>query len=461
MDGNGRSSAGSRRFLITMAVDRYPNLDGPAGDLVWPGRDAERVRELLRPDGYEQALQIGNYWSAQQVRTSLSHWSRDVQFGPDDVVVFYFAGHALVEDRDRHYLLCWDSVEDDPTATALATEDVLRILVRSGIGNVLFVLDTCYGGAGLRDAVQVALRGIARRSSDAVTTGMWFVSSARARDEAVDGALIDALPDALAEVGERTGQRQRYLDLVDIVEALNRRFAARGLGQRAELTAGMVTGLAPFLRNRGYREHLPREDTDLELQRRFARRELHDHFGPRSRGVDFDSEQGLYFHGRTRILNELVQWLTADRSDGKGRIVTGSPGCGKSAVLGRIVAMSDPGYRQWLMQQQAAPGQSVPVGLVDVAVHARQKRLPEVVEQIASGLGLPGEPGQPATTRTAAGHARRIPQRHRVERGRRNADRLHRTSRGQDRRLGSRDRHPPGLERRPTCRPLGERPGRG
>ncbi len=44
-----------------MAVDRYPNLDGPAGDLVWPGRDAERVRELLRPDGYEQALQIGNY----------------------------------------------------------------------------------------------------------------------------------------------------------------------------------------------------------------------------------------------------------------------------------------------------------------------------------------------------------------------------------------------------------------
>jgi len=373
----------------------------------------------------------------------LSHWSRDVQFGPDDVVVFYFAGHALVEDRDRHYLLCWDSVEDDPTATALATEDVLRILVRSGIGNVLFVLDTCYGGAGLRDAVQVALRGIARRSSDAVTTGMWFVSSAMARDEAVDGALIDALPDALVEVGERTGQRQRYLDLVDIVEALNRRFAARGLGQRAELTAGMVTGLAPFLRNRGYREHLPREDTDLELQRRFARRELHDHFGPRSRGVDFDSEQGLYFHGRTRILNELVQWLTADRSDGKGRIVTGSPGCGKSAVLGRIVAMSDPGYRQWLMQQQAAPGQSVPVGLVDVAVHARQKRLPEVVEQIASGLGLPGEPGQPATTRTAAGHARRIPQRHRVERGRRNADRLHRTSRGQDRRLGSRDRHRP------------------
>ena len=210
----------------------------------------------------------------------MSHWSRDVQFGPDDVVVFYFAGHALVEDRDRHYLLCWDSVEDDPTATALATEDVLRILVRSGIGNVLFVLDTCYGGAGLRDAVQVALRGIARRSSDAVTTGMWFVSSARARDEAVDGALVDVLPDALAEVGERTGQRQRYLDLVDVVEALNRRFAARGLGQRAELTAGMVTGLAPFLRNRGYRDDLPREDTDLELQRRFARRELHDRLAP-------------------------------------------------------------------------------------------------------------------------------------------------------------------------------------
>src|SRR5215468_1870169 len=128
--GPGQGQAG-RRFLVTMAVDRYPYLD-EADSLARPVRDAERVAGLLRPHGYEHALGIGNYWGAQQVRASLSHWSKDTGFGEDDVLVFYFAGHGLVEDRDRHYLMCWDSSEDDPAATALATEDVVRTLTRHG-----------------------------------------------------------------------------------------------------------------------------------------------------------------------------------------------------------------------------------------------------------------------------------------------------------------------------------------
>src|SRR5262249_2869953 len=45
----------------------------------------------------------------------------------------------------------------------------------------------------------------------------------------------------------------------------------------------------------------------------------------------------------------------------------------------------------WLLQQQDAPGAAVPAGLVDVAVHARHKRLPEGGAQIGAGLGLPGD----------------------------------------------------------------------
>lgn len=384
-----------RRFFVSMAVDRYRDLSDDSW-LTRPSADVERLAIILASAGYRQALPgMGNYWTADHVRSSLSGWSKDVDLGPDDVVIFYFAGHGLVADRDRHYLMCWNSEADDPAATALATEDLVRILTRTGLRNLLMVLDTCYGGTAAADGAQVALRTIARQFTSTDSAGVWLLSSARAKEEAIDGAFMDALLPALREVSERTGQRQRHLDLVHVVDAVNRLFQQSGLRQRAELAAGMVTGLAPFLDNEGYRHDLPAGDTDLELQRLLSKRDLNDHFGPRSRGVEFDSEPGLYFHGRDRVIKELVDWLTTEHTDGKGRVVTGSPGCGKSAVVGRIVAMSDPSYRRKLLREPSAAAADVPPRLVDAGVHARHKLLPEIVQQIASELGVEVDgPGQ-------------------------------------------------------------------
>jgi WD40 repeat protein len=379
-----------------MAVGRYRNLPEDA-QLDQPAADAARVATLLAGRNYQHVLLgLGEYSTVEHVRTSLSGWSRDVQLGDDDAVVFYFAGHGVVADRDRHYLMCWASDEDDPATSALATEDLIRILTRTGLRNLLVVLDTCYGGEGAADGARIVLRTIARRLDGVGSGGVWMLSSARAKDEARDGAFVESLLAALDEVRDRTGQRQRYLDLVDIVDAVNRRFERRDLRQRAELVASMVTGLAPFLDNDAYRADLPAAgDTDLELQRLLAKRDLHDHFGPRSRGVEYDSEPGLYFSGRERLLNELVSWLTGAQPSGNGRVVTGSPGCGKSAVLGRIVAMSDPAYRQTLLCEPGAAASGLPPRLVSAAVHARHKLLPQVVQQLASELDTSADgPGE-------------------------------------------------------------------
>lgn len=387
--------ASGRRFFVTMAVDRYQHLPDD-GQLERPSTDAERIGVLLSASRYRRALPgLGGYSTVEHVKTQLSGWSKDVGLGQDDAVVFYYAGHGVVEDRDRHYLMCWSSDEDDPATTALPTEDLIRILTRTGLRNLLVILDTCYGGAGAADGAQLVLRTIARKFDDAGSSGVWLLSSARSRDEAEDGAFVDCLLEGLADVGERTGQRQRYLDLSYVVEAVNRRLGRRGLPQRAELAAGMVTGVAPFLDNEGYQPNLPSGDTDLALQRRWAKGELHDHFGPRARGVEFDSEPGLYFSGRKCLLDELVGWLTGEDDDDRGRVVTGSPGCGKSAVLGRIVAMSDPTYRKDLLREAHPAGAGVTPRLVDIWVHARHKLLPEIVERIASDLGLTADsPGQ-------------------------------------------------------------------
>jgi hypothetical protein len=101
--------------------------------------------------------------------------------------------------------------------------------------------------------------------------------------------------------------------------------------------------------------------------------------------------QGLYFSGREAVLRQLAAWLTAARGDGKGRVITGSPGCGKSAVLGRIVATSIAWYRARLDLSGVDPATVVPEGCVSAAVHARHKRLDEITGRIADAMGLEAE----------------------------------------------------------------------
>ncbi|MFF7934811.1 caspase family protein [Streptomyces sp. NPDC007940] len=379
-----------RRFFLALGVGRYCHL--PAHEqLEQVPDDVRAMRALFTGLGYQPVLPgLGEYDTAEQIRQKLRHWSTDAALTAEDVVVLYFAGHGLVQDRDRHYLLCWDSgADEDTTTTALATEDLVRILCRGELRHLLLVLDTCAGGAGGAEAAALALQSIAyRHGSDGASSGLWFLASARRKDVAEEGRFSAALRSAVEVTTGRTGQRQQYLDLAELVKAVNECFEADRLGQRAELASGLVTGLAPFLPNSGYREALPPIGTDLEIQRRVAGQDLAEHFGPRSRGVEFESEHGLYFSGRARVLAELTGWLIAEEGDGRGRVVTGRPGCGKSAVLGRVVALSDPGYRVRFDLDVLDPRTVVPAGCVTVAVHARHKRLDEIVERIADTLGV-------------------------------------------------------------------------
>ncbi|GAA5069176.1 hypothetical protein GCM10023336_52950 [Streptomyces similanensis] len=378
-----------RRFFVALGSGRYQHLPR-ADQLEFVQSDKQATARLFGGFGYESALPgLGEYDGAEQIRQKLRHWAADTALTGDDIVVVYFAGHGATAPGDRHYLFCWDSSPDDLAATALATEDLVRILCNGDLRHLLLILDTCAGGAGSAEATAVALQRLVYGSPNGpATTGLWFLASARRKDIAADGQFTSAFAAAVETTTERTGQRQQYLDLTELVKAVNERFDADGRAQRAELASGLVTGLAPFLPNAGYRPELPPLGTDLEVQRRVAGRDLTEHFGPRSRGVEFESEQGLYFSGRSNVLKELVSWLVDPDHDGRGRIVTGSPGCGKSAVLGRIVALSDAGYRAALDLSDVDPATVVPAGLVAAAVHARHKRLEEVVERIGDALDI-------------------------------------------------------------------------
>ena len=124
--------------------------------------------------------------------------------------------------------------------------------------------------------------------------------------------------------------------------------------------------------------------------------ELRTHWEPRARGLErLTPDAGSYFTGRVAVMRELVSWLNAPIGEHagpnawKGRIVTGDPGSGKSAVLSRLVLTADAQLRRRLPHLDATNGTVSPPGSVDVAVHARGKTLADVVDVLAAAADVP------------------------------------------------------------------------
>lgn len=106
------------------------------------------------------------------------------------------------------------------------------------------------------------------------------------------------------------------------------------------------------------------------------------HWKPRARGVSTDAEQGFRFRGRTAALTEIIDWMTRTAAPRKVLMVTGSPGVGKSAVLGRVVTSADSGIAESLPTDDDTL--RAPLGSVSCAVHAKGKTALEVAEEIAT-----------------------------------------------------------------------------
>ncbi|MFE6806316.1 caspase family protein [Streptomyces sp. NPDC057696] len=359
-----------RRYLIAVGVGAFrdPAIDGLPG----VAGDVRRVRELLEPMGYTPVLtELATDPTRDALAESIEDWTLETSLGPDDVVVVYFAGHG-VHEEDRHYLLCTDTRPGRWTR-ALAAEDLARPLVKSPVGHLLVMLDTCYAGAGTADISRLAAgladlhRGRANR---------WHLASARARGRAKENVFVDALADVFAH--PRHGATQRYVSVREVTERVNDHFRAHRPSQQARLTTTETDGQDPFFPSPLFLPGLPTDGIDLAslvlLRRRHA-----GHFDPRSRGLEHAGELGDHFTGRAHALAELTAYLTTGNTDHdrKARVVTGDPGSGKSALLGRLLALTDP------------DSSSGPAHPDVIALHARRASLADLVTDLAGALHLP------------------------------------------------------------------------
>jgi hypothetical protein len=100
-----------------------------------------------------------------------------------------------------------------------------------------------------------------------------------------------------------------------------------------------------------------------------------------------------------------VDWVVWWASSGVpgSRVVTGSAGTGKSALLGRVVSVANPTEREHLVRQGPVGPADPGVGSVPVHAHARGRTADQVAALLDDRLVAPGllEPDPPGRRNAA------------------------------------------------------------
>jgi len=372
-----------------------PAAEGAPGG--WPAleRVTERIADLADAFGrlgYACTTLDGEHTAAElgaAVRAAMA----DAQ--PSDVLVVHVFSHGEVTATGALHVIGADGVRHELTDVGRWLQNVVDA---ERAPMTLFLLDICYAGSAAR-------LDWLTRVGDADARA-WVIAACAPNELAYGGRFTDAVTGVLRDLAEQRldiDESYRNAPITTIAQQIRRDVTRRaadadGLAQR--VTASLVDISSPppdlpFFPN-------PRFDPDPRRQVRTrvdaaVMPFLEDvdealdaaHFVGRAAGQGSLTGGRLAgcFSGRGQQVKELAPWLNLQDRVGL-RVVTGSPGVGKSALIGVLVCAAHPQLREstavvWdHLKQRPYRNDTL------AAVHARERTPAQVVASIAGQLGL-------------------------------------------------------------------------
>ena len=296
-------------------------------------------------------------------------------------LVLMWCGHAVRTPGVGLRLVMHDS-RGDEVGVVLAAE-VVAACAASGADQLLFIVDTCFSGAAVPTATEVASELLAARPPNSAHVWVGVLASCAATDTAVDGVfgrqlltLLENGP-STPDLRRRWSAHNRRLRGDDMCDALLKEWVGED-----QLPQYRAAGNAqPMLPNPLFDPGAPEQVVEHLLQ---AARGGH------------SADHRSWFTGRTAEVNQVVGWVTGGVAG--VRVITGAAGTGKSTIAGRVVSAANPVERQRLLVGglgHADPGERS----VHAHLHARGRTADQVAELldaqlVRAGVLVPADTGR-------------------------------------------------------------------
>ncbi|NCA71231.1 MAG: tetratricopeptide repeat protein [Sphingobacteriia bacterium] len=349
-----------KRVFLGIGVSAYE--DSSLLPLPKAAEDVQSLAQYLESHRSFQAVPFVNP-TENDARNVLKHQLKTGCLSTGSVVVLLWSGHGEPLPEGGLHLIARDT--EPGSAPELTASHLASYLARCGATQVLLLIDTCFSGSGVLEAQRI----VDHVQGEGTTSKVWFGVLAASRDSerARDGILVARL--------------MRLLEHGPSLSALQRRWSAHNEGVRGDDVMDAVvkewtdTSQHPKVAGCGDAWPMfpnPRFDPDASEQ-------IVEHLRLAAEGRA-PAEEGFYFTGRKAPLAELVDWVHTGEAG--VFVLTGPAGCGKSAIAGRLVSLSNPVQRLRLLRD--SPLESADPGEESVAAHVHARRL--TVEQVVAEI---------------------------------------------------------------------------
>lgn len=384
------------RHLLSVSIGEFAGAyaDVP---LTYAAGLGEQLAKVLTDDrqGYRHVAVTGEPTAAtigDLVRRTL----RDaIQAGPDEIVIVHVLSHGD-DHLDDVRVVGADGISDQDTsvdgwlrrASVDGRSETATLPTGSAGPWVLFLIDLCGAGRAVRQPWQAGIADERRR--------VWAIAATGHDQRAYNGWFTQATVSVLGDLRLLdVGPELPHVPIDAVARAIRHKVNQlagddsayqRVVASRVDITTDAIP--TPFFANPLHRAGLAQA---IPVHLRPFVAQLDDladpwHFITRAAGhtPDQDLHAG-YFHGRGAQLRALSEWLLHPRPADTLRVITGSPGVGKSALLGMLVCSAHPDLAEatrglWQPRKADLP----PATLRQlVVVHARDTDLADVLDAIA------------------------------------------------------------------------------
>ncbi|MFF4019878.1 caspase family protein [Streptomyces sp. NPDC001843] len=348
--------------------------------------DAARLRQFFTDWGFaaHEASRDLSSASARGIVDELEAWADSARQGGKAVgAVVYLAGHGRLSSG-RHYVLTVTSPANGPyfASKAISAEELVQAVLASGAATGLILLDACYSGFAAHEIQQAVDRAALSQGGPGMDLAVLVPSLHH--QKSYSGLFVENMLESLhsGSKGGHWKDGDEYVTLFELREELRLRLD----DEQCAYVAGR-DGLK-IVPNPRYRADAADRAVEMDALLDRLTDEDREHFLRKAASTDA-GDMGWFFTGRHALSHEVVQWI--DRQDQGVLVVTGAPGTGKSAFLGRLAVLADPGSQaacRVLGLLDEAGGARPPVGAFDAVVHLKNRRADDVARDIAGQLGI-------------------------------------------------------------------------